>query len=231
MFDGARRGGRTGIRGAAAAGTPRSMKPRMSCLVTRPANPVPGNPGDVHLMLGRDLPDQRRGLPAEPFLGGLVAVARAAGRSARRRPRPAPPEQRVPAGLLRTGVRHGDGRGGGAARRGAAAERDRRRQDGGALLGLDHRHQGLHRNGLALLHLDLDQRPGGRRGNLGVHLVGGDLEEGLVPLHLIPDVLQPLTESPFGNGLSHLGHEDVYPGHGISSRDIRRQTSGLMSDV
>src|SRR5947209_3514643 len=40
-------------------------------------------------------------------------------------------------------------------------------------------------HGLAFLDEDLRQRPGGRARHLGVHLVGGDLEQGLVGLDLL----------------------------------------------
>src|SRR5947209_2431964 len=50
---------------------------------TREAGPRDG--GDVHLMLGRDLANQRRGFPAETLLGGLgtVALGKDGGRGTR----------------------------------------------------------------------------------------------------------------------------------------------------
>src|SRR6185503_8852613 len=56
---------------------------------------------------------------------------------------------------------------------------------------------------------------GGRR-NLGVHLVRGDLEERLVPLDRVADLLEPLGQRPLGDGLTHLGHHDVYACHRIT---------------
>ena len=48
--------------------------------------------------------------------------------------------------------------------------------------GADGRDDAVHGNGLAFLHRDLEQRAGGRRRNLGVDLVGRDLEERLVAI-------------------------------------------------
>src|SRR3982751_1762919 len=44
------------------------------------------------------------------------------------------------------------------------------------------RHPALHRGGLALLDGDLGPHPSPRGRNLGIHLVGGNLEEGFVAL-------------------------------------------------
>ncbi len=61
----------------------------------------------------------------------------------------------------------------------------------------------------AFLHLDVAQRAGCRRGNLGVNLVGGDLKEGLVAGDGVAGLLEPLGERAFGDGFAHLGHNDV----------------------
>jgi hypothetical protein len=50
---------------------------------------------------------------------------------------------------------------------------------------------------------------GGR--NLGVHLVGRDLEDRLVPLDGVADLLEPPGHRPLGDGLAHLRHDDVDP--------------------
>ena len=50
-------------------------------------------------------------------------------------------------------------------------------------------------------------------GNLGVHLVGADLEDRLVALHRVADLLQPLRQRPLGDRFAHLGHDDVNACH------------------
>src|SRR5919202_532786 len=62
---------------------------------------------------------------------------------------------------------------------------------------------------LALLDEDLRQRSRRRRRNLGVDLVGRDLEQRLVRLDLLTLLLQPLRDCPLGDGDAHLGHHDV----------------------
>src|SRR2546426_1011164 len=80
---------------------------------------------------------------------------------------------------------------------------------------------------LPLLHLDLGQHARRGRRNLGVHLVGRDLEQRLVPLHFVTQLLEPLAQGPLGDGLAHLGHDNVNPSHTLSSRrqpsDSKRQ--------
>src|SRR5207244_10968620 len=58
--------------------------------------------------------------------------------------------------------------------------------------------------------------PGRRRRDLGVHLVGRDFEQRLIPLHLVAQLLAPLAHGAFGDRLAHLGHEDVYARHRVS---------------
>ena len=55
----------------------------------------------------------------------------------------------------------------------------------------------------------LRQRAGGRRGHLGVDLVGGDLDQRLVGLHRVAHLLQPLEHGALGDRLAHLGHRDL----------------------
>ncbi len=63
-------------------------------------------------------------------------------------------------------------------------------------------------------NFDFGEDAGGGRGNLGVDLVGRDLKERLVALDGVADVLQPLRDGAFEDGLAHLRHEDVLPGTG-----------------
>ena len=74
----------------------------------------------------------------------------------------------------------------------------------------DHR---LHRNGLSLHHQNLGENTCGRRGDLRVHLVRGNLEDRLVALYLIPDRLEPARERTLGNRLAHLRHDYIHPSH------------------
>ena len=66
-----------------------------------------------------------------------------------------------------------------------------------------------HLNRLIGLGEDLYKRPGGWSGNLGVDLVGGDLDERLVRLHAVADLLQPAEDRALGDRLAHLGHGDL----------------------
>ena len=68
---------------------------------------------------------------------------------------------------------------------------------------------GVDRNGLPLLDEHLGQSSSGRRGDLGVDLVGRDLEQRFVPLDGVSDLLHPADDRSFGDGLSHLGHDYV----------------------
>ena len=62
---------------------------------------------------------------------------------------------------------------------------------------------------LVLLDLDRGQHAGGRRGHLGVDLVGGDLQQRLVGLDMVSFVLQPAGHGAFGDALTEARH-----GHG-----------------
>ena len=89
---------------------------------------------------------------------------------------------------------------GGALRRGGAAA-------GGA--GADECEDGAHLDGVVLLRTDLQEgaRHGG--GDLGVDLVGGDLEQRLVDLDLVADGLQPAGHGALGHGLAQRGQGDL----------------------
>src|SRR5699024_5358097 len=64
-------------------------------------------------------------------------------------------------------------------------------------------------DGLGLLGHDLLQGAGDGGGDLGVDLVGGDLEQGLVDLDGVADGLEPLGDGALGDGLAEFGHDDV----------------------
>ncbi len=117
---------------------------------------------------------------------------------------PRPPEERERAGPPAEARRLRGGGGDGCGRRG------RRRLFGGLA---DHADDRVDRDGRPFLDLDLEQRAGDGGGDLGVHLVGRDLEDRLVALDLVADLLQPLGDRPLGDRLSHLGHDD-FGGHG-----------------
>ena len=71
---------------------------------------------------------------------------------------------------------------------------------------------GVDRDGLAFGDLDLGEGAGGGRGDLGVDLVGGDLEERLVALDRVADLLEPLGDGALEDGLAHLRHQDFGAG-------------------
>jgi hypothetical protein len=64
-------------------------------------------------------------------------------------------------------------------------------------------------HGLAFGNADLRDDTAGRRRDLGVHLVGGDLEERLVAFDRFTNLLEPAGDCSFGHGLAELRHEDV----------------------
>src|SRR5712664_73435 len=76
----------------------------------------------------------------------------------------------------------------------------------------------LNRHGLPFADLDLLQHARGRRWNFRVHLVGGNLKQRLVTLHLVAGLFQPLGDRAFENAFPHLGHYDVYGHFSFSSR-------------
>ena len=168
-------------RGAAALAAASST----SCLRIRPPTPVPVERGQVDAVLGGELADQR----------GDVAVRRRRRwprprRAPARAPGPGPaPAAREPAPAAGAGAGAAAGAGAGAGGRepaGAGAAGAGARGRGGcrgagaapaapmtAELGAD-------RGGLVLGDLDLQHGAGDRRRDLGVDLVGGDLEQRLV---------------------------------------------------
>ncbi len=56
---------------------------------------------------------------------------------------------------------------------------------------------------------DLRQRPRGGGWDLGIDLVGRDLDEGLALLDAIPLLLEPVEHRPLGDRLAHRGHLDL----------------------
>jgi hypothetical protein len=56
---------------------------------------------------------------------------------------------------------------------------------------------------------DVYKRSGCGCRNLGIHLVGRDLDQRLVGLDPVPDLFQPTQDGAFGNRLPHLGHGDL----------------------
>ncbi|GAQ72144.1 hypothetical protein T45_03889 [Streptomyces turgidiscabies] len=73
----------------------------------------------------------------------------------------------------------------------------------------DHGQLGADLGGLVLADHDLQQDAGDGRRNLGVDLVGGDLEQRLVLRDLLTDRLQPAGDGAFGDGLAERGQDDV----------------------
>ena len=92
-------------------------------------------------------------------------------------------------------------------------------------------------DGLVLLHLDRQQRPGRGRRHLGVDLVGGDLEQRLVGVDVLTLGLEPPGHGALGDALTEAGH-----GHGRRHgrcellrlqmvRRAERQNSGQVRQV
>ena len=65
------------------------------------------------------------------------------------------------------------------------------------------------RDGVAGLGEDLLHHPGGGSGNLGVDLVGRDLDDRLVGLDGVAGLLGPLEDHALGDRLAHGRHGDV----------------------
>src|SRR5690606_30844276 len=78
---------------------------------------------------------------------------------------------------------------------------------GGA--GADERQDGADLDGLVLLDQDLLERAGDRRGDLGVDLVGRDLEQRLVDGDVVTDLLEPARHGALGDRLAQRGQRDL----------------------
>ena len=70
----------------------------------------------------------------------------------------------------------------------------------------DGRDDAVDGDGFPFLDLDLRQDAGRRRRDLGIDLVGRDLEQRLVTVDRITDFLDPSNDGAFGDRLPHLGH-------------------------
>ncbi len=84
-----------------------------------------------------------------------------------------------------------------------------RRSGGSCAIGADGGHHGLNRHSLPFTNLDFLQNAGGRRGNLGVHLVRRNFEQRFVALDFVARLFQPLGNGSFENAFAHLGHDHV----------------------
>ena len=73
----------------------------------------------------------------------------------------------------------------------------------------DHRQLHADLDRLAFGDEDLAEHARGRRGHLGVDLVGRDLEERLVPLDRVADCFHPARDRSFGHRLAELRHHHV----------------------
>jgi hypothetical protein len=62
---------------------------------------------------------------------------------------------------------------------------------------------------LAGLVTNLQQHARCRRRNFRIDLVGRDLEERLVAIHMVAHLLDPPDDRAFGNRLAHLGHYHI----------------------
>ena len=51
--------------------------------------------------------------------------------------------------------------------------------------------------------------PASGAGHLAIHLVRGDLHDGLIGLHVVAFVLQPFDDGGLGHALAHLGQQDL----------------------
>ncbi len=212
-----------------------------------------GYRADVHVVLGGHAANHRGRFPPQPLLGGLRRPVAPGGichgPSLRAGSRGNSPWRRrrwlsaAVAALGRSRWRRSDrsgrspggsrGLGGcrcvgcGCCRRAGALGCGRfgRRTGGG--IGFDPGHHGLDRDRLTLLHQNLRQHPRVGSRDLGIDLVGRDLEDRLVPLDRVSHLLDPARQRPFGNRLAHLGHDYVYLGH----RDLLDESPVVESPV
>jgi hypothetical protein len=68
-----------------------------------------------------------------------------------------------------------------------------------------HAHHGVDGHRFAFAYLDFAQDAGAGRWNLGIDLVGRDLEQRLVALDRVADLFQPSDDRAFGNRLAICG--------------------------
>src|SRR5207249_3169565 len=67
----------------------------------------------------------------------------------------------------------------------------------------DDRDNGVDLDGLSFLDQNVLKNAGGRRGNLGIYFVGGNLKERLVALDFVALFLEPLRDRTLKNALPH----------------------------
>jgi hypothetical protein len=79
----------------------------------------------------------------------------------------------------------------------------------GPRLGVDLGEQRSDRDGGARLDQDAVESAGGRRRDLDVDLVRGDVADRLVDLDPVAGTLPPLDDRALGDGNPHLGHHDL----------------------
>jgi hypothetical protein len=63
-------------------------------------------------------------------------------------------------------------------------------------------------DGVVLLGDDLGQHPGGRRGDLGVDFVGGDLQQRFIQLDRVTLLLEPTGDGALSDALAECRHLD-----------------------
>ena len=133
--------------------------------------------------------------PTQPGQGGKGGRRGGDGRGHARVPRPARRSRpvAVPPG----------GRG---ARRGGCGARD---GNVGLIGRVDHRDLGVVRDGGPLGREDLAEDAGERRRDLGVHLVGDDLEQRLVLGDGVAGLLEPASDRALSHALAELGHRHL----------------------
>jgi hypothetical protein len=65
-----------------------------------------------------------------------------------------------------------------------------------------------HLDDVVLLRIDFQEHAGDRGRNLGVHLVGTDLQQRLVDGYRVSDLLEPSGDRAFDNALAERRHRD-----------------------
>ena len=186
---------------------------------------------DVDALLGRELADERGEVGAGRLGRGSGNGCRR-GRNRSRGCRDGCRGRRLLLGgglrrALRLGRRLSGGRGGDGLG-GRRLSRGRRRGGGTAGTRADHGQHGAHLDRLVLRDDDLEKRAGHRRRNLGVDLVGGDLEQGLVDLDRVADLLEPAGHGALGDGLPESRQRDVLARATAAVRRAGGRRSGLL---